>query len=184
MKRKVFIIKLYDFSDTIICQSYEEVVENIDILIDKDLYDTFTIGKLQNCFNCCEYEFYDKVSGNFIEYEIDEYNLNRLKKKYNQNLKYKNIWTAPFIEYIISYDFIDYTDKYIDTIYPQIESFSYQTKLKYRERILNSKVNKSIKRITSCETLSELDIKNIDIASCITDEEYTNDWLENNKVVG
>ena len=28
MKRKVFIIKLYDFSDTIICQSYEEVVEN------------------------------------------------------------------------------------------------------------------------------------------------------------
>ena len=174
MKRKIFKLKLYEVDCEIICKSYNELVDNINIFIDKDLYDTFTIGRLQNLFTCSDISFFDKTIEKFIDIEWSYETIKSLKKRYNQNLKYHNCYTCPFIEYIITFDFIDYTDEKLEIYFPQHIEKSKKTLYKYRDRIIESEITKSFDKLG----IGNDKLIEVETNSCITDEDYTNDWVD------
>ena len=47
---------------------------------------------------------------------------------------------CPYIEYIISYNWIDYTNDLFEKYYPQKTEINECNKRKYRERIVNSEI--------------------------------------------
>ena len=181
MKRKIFKLKLYELDGELICKSYGELIDNINLFIDLDLYDEMSIGRLQNIFNCCDMMFYNKQTEEYDYYETADIDIKKMKKKYNYNIKFFDCFTAPFIEYIITTDYIDYTDKLINKYYPQHSYKSKQTLYKYRDRVITSEIRKSY------EILGLLDenkdkLIDVEVNSCITDDDtnYVNEWVESN----
>ena len=180
MKKKIFKLKLYQLDYEIICKSYEELMENINVFIDIDLYDEITIGKLQNIFVCSDMTFYNKETENYDYYDITKIDIKKMKKKYNYNIKFYDFFTAPYIEYIDTIDYIDYTDKLIDLYYPQHIDKCKNTLYKYRDKLVLSEIRKSLELLGILEDKNKL--IDVEVNSCITEEDgkYVNDWIETN----
>jgi hypothetical protein len=167
MKKVIYIVKLYDCNTEIICKNRDDLIETINTLIDKELYKNMTIGQLQNIFKYSTQLFYDKDTEKYREVDLDRYSEKEINNMFHSNKKYTDIYLTPYIEYIISWNWIDYTEELFETYYPHKIEVNEKTKRKYREKIINSLVKKNIHSLDLNEDAS----LNLEINSCISEED-------------
>ena len=167
MKKVIYIVKLYDCETEIICKNRDDLIETINTLIDRELYNEMTIGQLQNIFKYSTQLFYDKTTEKYREIDLSKYSEKEINKMFNSNKKYKDIYLTPYIDYIISWNWIDYTEELFETYYPHKIEVNETTKRKYREKIINSVVKKNIHSLDLNEDAS----LNLEINSCISEED-------------
>lgn len=167
MKKVIYIVKLYDCETEIICKNRDDLIETINTLIDRELYNEMTIGQLQNIFKYSTQLFYDKTTEEYREIDLDRYSEKEINKMFNSNKKYKDIYLTPYIDYIISWNWIDYTEELFLTYYPQKIDLNENSKRKYREKIINSVVKKNIHSLDLNEDAS----LNLEINSCISEDD-------------
>lgn len=170
MKRVIYIVKLYDCDNEIICKSREDLIYTINTLIDKVLYNELTIGQLQNIFKYSTQLFYDKTTENYREIDLNKYSEKEINRMFNSNKKYTDIYLTPYIDYIISWNWIDYTEELFLTYYPQKIDLNETSKRKYREKIIESIIKKNIHSLDLNEEAS----LNLEINSIISDDDNVN----------
>ena len=170
MKKCIYLLKLFDCDIEIICKSREDLIDKVNEYIDLDLYNPLTIGTLQNVFKYStnmylntDTKYHKEVSENC------DYSTKQLNKHFKSNKKYTDIYLCPYIEYIISYNWIDYTNDLFEKYYPQKTEINECNKRKYRERIVNSEIKKNIFRLCDDNVFSEDMCINIEMNTTISE---------------
>ena len=187
MKKCIYILKLYDCDIEIICKSREDLIDRVNDFIDLDLYNKLTIGTLQNVFKYSTNMFFDNTTNYHRKVnENCEYTQKELNKHFKSNKKYTDIYLTPYIEYIISYNWIDYTNELFELYYPQKIDINESNKRKYRERIVNSEIKKNIYRLSNSNVLTEDMSINYEMNTTIsedTEEESEEEILKNDNIL-
>jgi hypothetical protein len=169
MKKSVYLLKLKESDNEIICDSREMLITNINLFLDKELYKEINLHKLMYYLDNSEVVFLDKTNMKYVKYkDISWEEIKYLKKKYNYNVMYHNNLSYPFVEYIKSFNWIDYTNKYFDKYYPLHKDSNEKTKDKYRNKIIESLIKKNIHSLDLSE---ELDLI-LEMNSCVSDKSY------------
>jgi hypothetical protein len=169
MKKSVYLLKLKESDSEIICDSREMLIENINLFLDKELYKEINLHKLMYYFDNSDIVFFDKTKMKYVKYkDITWEETKYLKKKYDYNVKYFDNLSYPFIEYVKSFNWVDYTNKYFEKYYPLHLNSNEKTKDKYRHKIMESLLKKNIHSLNIGEDLQII----LEMNSCVSDKSY------------